>query len=275
MHQRAAERGALQHAAGELPGMLVAEGAEPDFLEQRVGAVAELGLVFGAVFLPEWRHDLQRHHHVVAHREPGQHGRVLKRHADAHRLGADLAPGDIDVAAARIDQSGDQLEDGRFAATGGTDQRDEIALLDAQIGVAERDDLLVTASVGERDIFQFDEVSPGCAVLRRMRRRSCGVVLALHAPASSDGLHRGFGVAHGRRRHLPESCAPSGPSPCVSGTSVRSFMTKRPRTSVWIGRPLTLRPFHGEIFERDCSLASSMVWARARSTMAMSASAPG
>ena len=40
--QRAAERGALQHAAGELPGIFVAEAREPDLREQRLDAVAEL-----------------------------------------------------------------------------------------------------------------------------------------------------------------------------------------------------------------------------------------
>ncbi len=32
------------------------------------------------------------------------------------------------------------------------------------------------------------------------------------------------------------------PKPRVSATSVRSFMTKRPRTSVWSGRPFTVMP---------------------------------
>ena len=42
--QRAAQIGALQHAAGELPGIAVAEALEADLLEQRIGLVAELGL---------------------------------------------------------------------------------------------------------------------------------------------------------------------------------------------------------------------------------------
>src|SRR5262249_24535977 len=65
------------------------------------------------------------------------------------------------------------------------------------------------------------------------------------------------------------------PQPRVSGISCRSRMTKRPRTRVWTGRPFTRRPFHGVIFARDWSLASSIVHSRARSTIAMSASAPG
>ena len=90
------------------------------------------------ILLPERRHDLQRQHHVVADRQPRQQRRVLERHADAHRLGADLAARDIDIAARRCDQPGHQLEDGRLAAAGRADQRDEIALADAQIGRVER-----------------------------------------------------------------------------------------------------------------------------------------
>ena len=134
MHQRAAQRSALQHAAGQLPRMLVAEIGEADFLEQRVGPVAEFGLVLGAVLRAKRRHDLQRHHDVVAHRQPRQHGRVLERHADPHRLGADLAAGDVDIAGRRLEQTGHQLEDGGLAAAGRADQRDEVALLQPQIG---------------------------------------------------------------------------------------------------------------------------------------------
>ena len=47
VNQRAAERGALHHAAGQLPGILVAEAVEPDLLEQRVDAIAEFGLALG------------------------------------------------------------------------------------------------------------------------------------------------------------------------------------------------------------------------------------
>ena len=41
------------------------------------------------------------------------------------------------------------------------------------------------------------------------------------------------------------------PQPRVPVTSDRFFITKRPRTSVWIGRPLTRRPWNGVIFESD------------------------
>ena len=68
----------------KLPRMLVAEVCEADFLEQRFGAVAKFGLALAPVLLAKRRHDLERQHDVVAHRQPRQHGRVLERHADAH-----------------------------------------------------------------------------------------------------------------------------------------------------------------------------------------------
>ena len=46
--QRAAQLGALQHAAGELPGIVVAEALEADLLQQRLGLVAEFGLALAA-----------------------------------------------------------------------------------------------------------------------------------------------------------------------------------------------------------------------------------
>ena len=64
--QRAAERRALEHAAGKLPGMLVAETFEPDLRKQRFDAVAKLPAAFGAVRAAERRHDLERQHDVVA-----------------------------------------------------------------------------------------------------------------------------------------------------------------------------------------------------------------
>ena len=42
--QRAAEIGALKHAAGKLPGKFAAKSLEADLLQQRMGLVAELGL---------------------------------------------------------------------------------------------------------------------------------------------------------------------------------------------------------------------------------------
>ena len=89
--QRAAERGALLHAAGELPGKLVALAAEADRGEQRLGARDVFGLVAAdaaAVRLD----DLERQQQVFQRGAPGQQRRRLERHAgDLDRLAHDRA----------------------------------------------------------------------------------------------------------------------------------------------------------------------------------------
>ncbi len=80
-------------------GYLSLKPFEPDLRQQRFDPVDELGLALGPVLLAERRHDLERQHHVLAQLEPRQQRRVLERHADPDRLGADLAPADEHVAA--------------------------------------------------------------------------------------------------------------------------------------------------------------------------------
>ena len=84
--QRAAERGALLHAAGQLPGKLVALAAEPDRGQQLLGARDIFGLA--AADLAAMRlDDFERQQQVVERRAPGQQGRRLERHAgDLDRL---------------------------------------------------------------------------------------------------------------------------------------------------------------------------------------------
>ncbi len=85
--QRAAQRGALLHAAGQLPGIFAAEAAEPDRGEQVLGARDIFRLV--AADLAAMRlHDLQRQQQVFERGAPGQQRRRLERHAgDLDRLG--------------------------------------------------------------------------------------------------------------------------------------------------------------------------------------------
>ena len=122
--------------------------------------------------------------------------------------------------------------------------------------------------------FQARRNFPTVAGVRRGSASSCRIVLSLTGRLGRDCPHRRFGVAYGRRRHRLDRVHRASPSSGV-GHQRRPFITKRPRTSVWIGKPFTRRPFQGEIFERDCIAASSIVWPWPRSTMAMSASAPG
>ena len=71
-------------------GYLLLKPASPTCASSASISVAEFAFALGAILLTERRHDLQRQHHVVEQREPRQQRRVLERHADAHRLRADL-----------------------------------------------------------------------------------------------------------------------------------------------------------------------------------------
>ena len=64
------------------------------------------------------------------------------------------------------------------------------------------------------------------------------------------------------------------PQPRASRTSARSRCTKRPRTKVWTGIPVTGLPSKGVTLPRLCRLAAATVSVRARSTTAISACAP-
>src|SRR5262245_21196360 len=86
MDERAAERDALLHAAGQLPGKTLAEAVEPYGLEQRLGGGAIM-LPLAAKLVAVGLHDLQREQHVADDLSPGQQLWVLARHAgDLDRL---------------------------------------------------------------------------------------------------------------------------------------------------------------------------------------------
>ena len=92
--QRAAQRDALLHAAGELPGIALAEPVEPDGPEQRARLLAVLGLLRRNLVAMRLD-DLEREQHVVDHLAPGQQVRVLERHAgDLHRPAHPVAEDD-------------------------------------------------------------------------------------------------------------------------------------------------------------------------------------
>ena len=129
--ERAAERGALLHAAGELPGILVALALEPDLGEQRLGPGDVLGPVAAqarAVGLD----DLQGQQQVLERRAPGQQRRVLEGHPGE----LDGAPTSLAVddhrAGARKLQAGGELHQGGLAAARRPDDRRELAFADRE-----------------------------------------------------------------------------------------------------------------------------------------------
>ena len=89
-HERAADRGAPLHAAGELPGIVMREGREAAHLEQVERALA--------VLLARQAHDLDRHHHVLQHRAPIEQQRALEDDADVDARLRHLLAGDRDRA---------------------------------------------------------------------------------------------------------------------------------------------------------------------------------
>ena len=129
--QRAAERHALLHAAGKLPGKPLAESVKPDGLEQRVGLHAIL-LLLAAESLPVRLHDLEREQHVVDDLAPRQQIWILERHAgDLHRPAHPVAEND-DVAGIGRDEPGHELHQRRLAAAGRTHHRGEFAAADVE-----------------------------------------------------------------------------------------------------------------------------------------------
>lgn len=116
MDQGAAEIGALQHPARQLPGIMLAESLEPDLIEQGISLVAERTATLAAILRTIGLDDLERQHDVLLDRHPGQHGRILEGHADAQRLGRHFATPNDHGARGRLHQTADQFQDGRLAA---------------------------------------------------------------------------------------------------------------------------------------------------------------
>ncbi len=106
----------------------------------------------------------------------------------------------------------------------------------------------VAAPVGDRDVLELDHV-----IVRSAHGRACSSVLPLPA-REVIATHGLVGVARLSPAASAGCVCTERPWPRVPRTSSRSRITKRPRTMVWIGRPFTLRPCHGEIFARDCDL---------------------
>ena len=118
--QRAQERDPLAHPAGQLSRPRRLEAGEPEALEQRPGELARLALGGAAV--------ARRERRVVDRRQPGKQ-QVALRHVRAARqpLRACAFTPDGDLAAARLAQAADQLEQGRLPATRGSDEAEDLA----------------------------------------------------------------------------------------------------------------------------------------------------
>ena len=130
--ERAGERDALAHAAGQFAGIAVLETVEPDQRDEMPRALGALGA----------RHadELEREGDVVDHRAPGKGRFLLEHHADRFvRAGNGLA-GDADHALVMAEQPADDVEQSRLAAAGRADDREEFARPDLERDVVDRGD---------------------------------------------------------------------------------------------------------------------------------------
>src|SRR5665811_2159723 len=115
------KRHALAHAAGEFAGITVLEAVEADHSDEMARALDALGL----------RHadELEREGDVVDHRAPGKGGFLLEHHADRLVRAGNGFAGDADYALMMAEQPADHVEQSRFAATRGADDRKKFCLL--------------------------------------------------------------------------------------------------------------------------------------------------
>ena len=113
--------------------IFVCGGPEVDELERGGGALVQLRLRFGRA-----EHALHREVHVFERREPGQQRMVLEHHAAVRARPGDMALGEDERAVGWLEQPGDQVQQCRLAAAGVPDQRDELALRNRQVDVAQR-----------------------------------------------------------------------------------------------------------------------------------------
>jgi hypothetical protein len=128
--QRLGQRDPLAHAAGELVWVVLRERAQPDPLDPDHGAFA--GLVLGDAAVARPGGD------VVEDRTPRQHGVGLEHVADAGRNSPDRRTVDVDLAAGRRLEAGDEGQGGGFAAAGRPDHGDELAGVDGEGQVPDR-----------------------------------------------------------------------------------------------------------------------------------------
>ena len=118
---------ALLHAAGELVGVGLFEAFEADHFY----VIRDAFVSFGAREFEEAEAD------VALHGEPGEDAALLEDE-DAASVGAgDGFVVDADGSAGGGEEAGHGVEEGRFAAAGGADEADELAVVDGEVDVGE------------------------------------------------------------------------------------------------------------------------------------------
>jgi hypothetical protein len=125
----ACEADALAHAAGELVRVALLEAGEADLVDVVSGDVVALALRRAAQLKPEGD--------VADHGRPRHQGEILE-HEGALRSGPGDAPAvDENLAGGRLDEAGDDLEQGGLAATARSEQRGQRPPREVEVDVAQ------------------------------------------------------------------------------------------------------------------------------------------
>ena len=106
--------------------------------------------------------EFERQCHIVDDRAPGQQVIVLRDVADVGVDSSHFAAVVTNRAGRRSEQTGNHVQQRRFAAAARPDQRDEFAPPDVEVDVAHRDKRLRTvARIGHEDAIDLIEVNRG------------------------------------------------------------------------------------------------------------------
>ena len=123
---------------------------QPDHLDQVLRPLARLA--------HRQAENLRRQQHILQHPAPFEQERLLKHHADvARRIEAAVRAADPKRAAIVGIEAGDDLEQGGLAAARRPDQRDQLALVDVERGVGDRQNFLAADAEHLADALQADE----------------------------------------------------------------------------------------------------------------------
>src|SRR3984893_16947068 len=130
LYQRAADRHALAHSAGQLARIFLLEFGKPD----RAQKLAGLRTMDGWIELL----DLDRQQHIAEHGAPVEENVALKDNGDIIDDALDRAIPDADCAGGRRNEPGNQHQQGALSAPARPHDGDECAGLDGQVEFAQR-----------------------------------------------------------------------------------------------------------------------------------------
>ena len=139
--QRARKTDALAHAAGKLLGIGGFEAVEPDGVDGLQRALAGLDLADARRARPDL--------HIVEHGQPGEQREALEHHRHALGRPVDRLAVERHRALGRAGEAGDEPQQGRLAAAGAAEQRDDLARAQGQRDVLQDRRALLARALGE------------------------------------------------------------------------------------------------------------------------------